>query len=378
MNRNHYWKIAFFFILAFKVLSHRDGWCADKEKVVFVNEKQLADGSYSIYGYYDIFIVNYDGTGLKKLAENGINPVPSPDGKKVAYIPIRIEDDQLGLSIINTDGTGRKSLIKKEKEQDRLRFCCLRWSPDSRKIAYLANNTEIGKKGASLWIIDIVTGERKEIYADIEDISIINWSPDGKEILLMMPGLQSGIKPSRPMYAIISMETLKKTRLDLEKISIAPIAVLILDKKRLLYYKDEDLWVVNRDGSNNEKLVHVGKILELLIPKYAFEIVRNKHIRISIIESGSKGNAYRLYEYDLHDRSLNMTARTDDANFEGYFSYSGSKILLDTEKEHDLPNTLAVKDLKTGKTYVLCDSWRTFKQEVFMVYENVNWVLNSK
>jgi len=117
MNRNQYWKIALFVILAFEVLSRRDGWCADKEKVIFTNERQQADGSYSIYGYYDIFIVNYDGTGLKKLAENGINPVPSPDGRKVAYIPIRIEDEQLGLSIINIDGTERKSLIKKEKEQ---------------------------------------------------------------------------------------------------------------------------------------------------------------------------------------------------------------------------------------------------------------------
>jgi len=73
-----------------------------------------------------------------------------------------------------------------------------------------------------------------------------------------------------------------------------------------------------------------------------------------------------------------MTAKTDDASFGGYFSSSGSKILLDMEKGSDLPNALTVKDLKTGGTYVLCDSWRTFEQEVFMIYENVSWVLNSK
>jgi len=81
----------------------------------------------------------------------------------------------------------------------------------------------------------------------------------------MMPGLKPGLVPSRPQYVIVNVKTEKKTKLYLENISTAPIAVLILDKKRLLYYKDDALWMVNRDGSNNEKLVHVGKLLELLV-----------------------------------------------------------------------------------------------------------------
>jgi len=358
MTIQTYSKIFYMLILSVAILFLNEvAWCAEKEKVVFINERPQADGDYSSSGYYDIFIANYDGTGLKKLVKDGINPVPSPDGKKIAFIPTRILEDNLGLSIINTDGTGRKDLVKKADGEESTFYCCLRWSPDSRKIAYIAS--EVNKKGE--------TGKRIKLF-EVANLPIITWSPDSREILLSILSFTAEL----PRYVVINIKTLEKVNLSIEKLGKEFIMMLILDPKRLLYYKDEALWVMNRDGNNNKKLIHVGKIHELLLPKFTFEILPGENVRISVDESADRGIVIGLYEYNLDSGLLKMKARTDDPDFYGYFSYNGTKILAQNL------DGLVVKDLKSGKVYMLCGSWRVFRQEMTIGYEHVNWVMSSK
>jgi len=243
MTIQTYSKIFYMLILSVAILFLNEvAWCAEKEKVVFINERPQADGDYSSSGYYDIFIANYDGTGLKKLVKDGINPVPSPDGKKIAFIPTRILEDNLGLSIINTDGTGRKDLVKKADGEESTFYCCLRW-----------------------WLLDVITGKRIKLF-EVANLPIITWSPDSREILLSILSFTAEL----PRYVVINIKTLEKVNLSIEKLGKEFIMMLILDPKRLLYYKDEALWVMNRDGNNNKKLIHVGKIHELLLPKFTW------------------------------------------------------------------------------------------------------------
>jgi dipeptidyl aminopeptidase/acylaminoacyl peptidase len=86
----------------------------------------------------DIYVINADGTGLRRLTSGGLDPALSPDGQQVAFT--RWEDVQHGalgsLWVVNvgtltgTGGTGERAIlgdIRQPKSPT--------WSPDGTKIA---------------------------------------------------------------------------------------------------------------------------------------------------------------------------------------------------------------------------------------------------
>jgi len=77
----------------------------------------------------DIYVVNSDGTGLRKLT-NGLDPALSPDGKQVAFA--RWEGTPRGLYAINVDGSGERLVYG----WDRSGLKAPSWSPDGKRLAF--------------------------------------------------------------------------------------------------------------------------------------------------------------------------------------------------------------------------------------------------
>ena len=77
----------------------------------------------------DIYIVNADGTGLRKLT-TGLDPALSPDGTKVAFA--RWEGIPRGLFVINADGTDERLGYG----WDRTGLKSPTWSPDGKRLAF--------------------------------------------------------------------------------------------------------------------------------------------------------------------------------------------------------------------------------------------------
>ena len=76
----------------------------------------------------DLYLINADGTGLRRLAGGVIDPVVSPDAQQVAFT--RWDGAEIGtLYTINLDGSGERAIMG-----DTLQAKSPTWSPDGQKI----------------------------------------------------------------------------------------------------------------------------------------------------------------------------------------------------------------------------------------------------
>jgi hypothetical protein len=75
-------------------------WSPDGQKIVLTNHSGVGENR-------EIFIVNVDGTGLRRLTLGG-DPTWSPDGRQIAFT--RFEPGQ-HLYVINADGSGERLVL---------------------------------------------------------------------------------------------------------------------------------------------------------------------------------------------------------------------------------------------------------------------------
>ncbi|MEW6104392.1 MAG: DPP IV N-terminal domain-containing protein, partial [bacterium] len=103
---------------------------------------------------YEIFIMNKDGTNIRKLTDNDIDdiePTFSPDGNTIAY------NSNNNIYTMNKDGGNQTKVITNGTNPS--------FSPDGNSLAFIFGNT--------LYTTNLQTGELKEIG---EGIKAISWS----------------------------------------------------------------------------------------------------------------------------------------------------------------------------------------------------------
>jgi len=80
--------------------------------------------AYSAEG--GIFVVGVDGSGRRRLVDDGADPVWSPDGRSIAFL--RRGD----LWVMDADGTSQRNLTDSPLETE----AEAQWSPDGRTILF--------------------------------------------------------------------------------------------------------------------------------------------------------------------------------------------------------------------------------------------------
>jgi Tol biopolymer transport system component len=147
-------------------------------------------------GEFDIFVVEPDGNGLRKLATKLAQdnfPAWSTDGKRVAFEASEsLNDLNIDIYAMNADGSGVKR-ITKESTLDRMPS----WSPDGTKIAFsmVDSSWMFSSASASSSATSIRNSSNETgiytIRADGTDLRQLTdnaadeypaWSPDGKTI----------------------------------------------------------------------------------------------------------------------------------------------------------------------------------------------------
>lgn len=154
-------------------------WSPDGRKLAFERHNHEHNESY---------IVTMDADGgnpvdLNRKFPGGSEPVWSPDGSLIAF-------DWGGvLSVINADGTNRKSLPPEDNLGGRLGVypgTPLSWSPDGKRLAFSRYETRDGREVAgetNIAILDVSTGEITQVTDLPGDELNPDWSPDGQRIL---------------------------------------------------------------------------------------------------------------------------------------------------------------------------------------------------
>jgi Tol biopolymer transport system component len=123
---------------------------------------------------FDVFVMNADGTGQRRLTfgERNEFPVLSPNGQQILYTECQEMDNPL-LMLINADGTNRRSFARS--------FSCgveaeiPAWSPDGSRIAYVNFDGYLFVNNAD------GTGRRKLTTKEVTEYAPA-WSPDGRRI----------------------------------------------------------------------------------------------------------------------------------------------------------------------------------------------------
>jgi Tol biopolymer transport system component len=100
-------------------------------------------------GQYDVFAVRVDGTGLRKIADTGLDdyfPAWAPDGGSVAFFAARWPTVRQDLFVVGSDGTGLRRLTNTQRVVDEDPS----WSPDGQRIVFQSDrdgNFEIYSMG---------------------------------------------------------------------------------------------------------------------------------------------------------------------------------------------------------------------------------------
>jgi hypothetical protein len=129
---------------------------------------------------FDVYVVRSDGTGLKRLAANARGPAWSPDGSKIAYTSLSARG---GVWVMNADGSGKRRVTPAPGGAD-----WVAWSPDGKRILF--SSTAFGGAAAlggadTLVVVDSDGSGLKSVFADISRGSGVTgyplaWTPDGR------------------------------------------------------------------------------------------------------------------------------------------------------------------------------------------------------
>ncbi len=144
---------------------------------------------------YDIYVMNTDGTGLKRLTDNpeyDAEAIVSRDGSKIVFTSKRNGD--LDIYIMDSDGKNLKRLT------DRFGYDGGPWfSPDGKKIVWRAwypetedeirlwkdcmDNNYVIPVPLDLWVMNIDGTEKRRILHNGATNFAPSWHPDGKRIV---------------------------------------------------------------------------------------------------------------------------------------------------------------------------------------------------
>ena len=120
----------------------------------------------------DIFVMNADGSNARQLTDNSVlddEPDVSSDGRFIAYETF--SGSEWRIMLMGIDGRSPRELVEGRQPD---------WSPDDRFIAF-----ESASFPQQIYVVEVSTGEARQLTNTIGHSRAPSWSPDGEQIVFM-------------------------------------------------------------------------------------------------------------------------------------------------------------------------------------------------
>lgn len=143
-------------------------WHSDGNQIVFVKDSQI----------WTITLDDKRPTVVHDQIRQARAPVFSPDGSTVAYYST-VSGSQ-DIWVVSTDGSGQPRQVTDElMSEDDGRFAPS-WSPDGQYLAAVSNRADYWSD--DVWLIDVTSGNTRQVSQGLMASSTPVWSPSGDRI----------------------------------------------------------------------------------------------------------------------------------------------------------------------------------------------------
>lgn len=221
-------------------------WSPDGLRIAFASDR---DGNFEIYT-----MDATDGGNLVQLTHTqtdtiNLTPTWSPDGGRIAF-GRGVQGGNWDIYSMNTDGTGEKKLTDNPADDE-----MSSWSPDGSRIAFISERDE----NFEIYVMDADGSNQTRLTTNPAKDLAPRWSPDGKRIVF-----DSELAGNRELYAI-NADGSNQVRLtysvgsDVEASwGLVGAQLPVEPSEKIVFHSDRDgnfeIYVMNLDGTGQTRL----------------------------------------------------------------------------------------------------------------------------